>query len=206
MAAKKGTKGASNRPRPPSNSGPQFSNWTIFGAGFFAGIFVCILMWQAVLQPEQQKAIAAAKPKPAAAKPEPKADTSATKFDFFTLLPEREVIVPDREVDRSTAQETSRSGTTTADSGNRASTNTNKPKEYFILQAGSFRNDKDADRRRAQILLLGLEAQIERVEANGDTWNRVYVGPFPTSGKASNAKAKLIGEKIDTLLLRRKAG
>nr|WP_246386788.1 SPOR domain-containing protein [Litorivivens lipolytica] len=72
------------------------------------------------------------------------------------------------------------------------------------MQAGSFKTNADADRRRAELLLLGLEAKIEAVEANGDTWHRVYVGPFTSRSKLSKARTTLISEGIETLLLKRK--
>ena len=76
--------------------------------------------------------------------------------------------------------------------------------ERYILQAGSFRQGADADRRRAQILLLGLDAKVESVEANGDRWHRVYVGPFQSHNTLTDARSKLINESIDTLVIRQK--
>ena len=163
-------KGASSRPR-PSKQKPEISRWTLFGAGFFCGIFTCIFLWQALIEPKQ--AAASKEASTAAPKPEPApatTDSSQTQFDFFTLLPEREVIVPDTERLPERRNERSASTENGADA---APATEAADKQYFILQAGSFKNLADADRRRAQILLLGLDAKIETVEANGDTWNRV---------------------------------
>ena len=47
-----------------------------------------------------------------------------------------------------------------------AQTRTSANTEAYLLQAGSFRQREDADRRRAELLLLGLEPTVE--ETNGD--------------------------------------
>ena len=116
------------------------------------------------------------------------------------MLPEREVIVPD---------ETPQPARKPKVVANEAPPPEDDSKRFqsgerYILQAGSFRNNEDADRRRAQILLLGLDAKVELVEANGDRWHRVYVGPFLTHNTLSSARSKLINESIDTLVIRQK--
>lgn len=176
--AKRHSRGATRS----NNSGTPY--WVVFCAGALCGGFLTFLIFLGGVgsQPGNgaTKQDTAAAPKPA--KPDRKADNN-TQFDFFTLLPEREVIVPDeqpRDVAPSTEQ------------------------YNYILQAGSFKTGKDADRRRAELLLLGLEAKIEAVEANGDTWHRVYVGPFTSRSKLSKARSTLISEGIETLLLKRK--
>ena len=64
----------------------------------------------------------------------------------------------------------------------------------------------DADRLRARLILMGLEARMEQVSAaSGDIWHRVQVGPFSDRSKLSKARSMLISEGIDTLLLKRKA-
>ncbi len=180
MATAKRGRGAT---RSDNNGTPA---WVVFCAGALCGGFLTFLMFLGSIGDGSNgtnsgKLTSAAAPKPA--KPEKKASTSDTQFDFFTLLPEREVIVPD-EQPRDVAPST---------------------EEYnYILQAGSFKTSKDADRRRAELLLLGLEAKIEAVQANGDTWHRVYVGPFTSRSKLSKARSTLISEGIETLLLKRK--
>ena len=48
----------------------------------------------------------------------------------------------------------------------------------FILQAGSFKQYQEADRLKASLALLGVQAHIQKVEVNNDTWHRVRIGPF----------------------------
>lgn len=182
-----------------SNPKPGLPASVLLGIGFIAGVICSVLVFQGLdRDPASAPAVASSTKK--TPKAEEKPVTTSTKFDFFTLLPEREVIVPD---DTPSVK---------------AVTNTQPPPvspkeerpalpkgEKYILQAGSFRQAADADRRRAQILMLGLDAKVEAVEANGDRWHRVYVGPFTSHNTLSGARAKLISESIDTLVVRQKA-
>ena len=106
------------------------------------------------------------------------------RFDFYQLLKDQEVTVPD-----SIAQELA---------------NQSAKDITYLLQAGSFRNSADADRLRAQLLLLNLTATIEKVKAsNGDDWHRVIVGPFESRSKLAKARSILASNEIDSLLLKR---
>jgi len=119
----------------------------------------------------------------------------ATRFDFYTLLPEREVIVPnEREAIKSNDKQKANAGQAP----------TPETEESFFLQVGSFRSAQEADRRRAQIILLGLDATVESVQANGDTWYRVQSGPFASRDKLSKARTQLSGAGIESLLLKQK--
>ena len=75
--------------------------------------------------------------------------------------------------------------------------------EVFLLQAGSFRQREDADRRRAELLLLGLEPRVEETTSDNGRWFRVYLGPFSSHAAMSKARGLTAAQDIDTLLLRR---
>jgi len=194
---KKTTRGAT---RSPERQGLPAS--ALLGTGFIAGIICSVLIYSTIISKHPEREAKLAETKAAAAKEKAQQDrkevTTNTKFDFFTVLPEREVIVTDEQrpapkpagitkpADKPPVDKPDISG------------------ERYILQAGSFRQGVDADRRRAQILLLGLDAKVESVEANGDRWHRVYVGPFQSHNTLSDARSKLISESIDTLVIRQK--
>ncbi len=197
QAPKKTSRGAT---RSPASTGLPAS--VLLGTGFIAGIVCSVLVFSALSkQPNNEVKVAAEKTAAAAkVKADRKEVSTNTKFDFFTLLPEREVIVNDeRPAPKPVA-------TTTAPKNERppAEAKPDPNIEKYILQAGSFRQNTDADRRRAQILLLGLDAKVESVEANGERWHRVYVGPFQSHNTLSDARSKLINESIDTLVIRQK--
>ncbi len=71
----------------------------------------------------------------------------AARFDFYNLLPKFEVIIPEQEPN------------VQAESGPQAVV---EPGVY-VLQAGSFTEYRDADRRRATLAMQGIESKIQRV-------------------------------------------
>ncbi len=120
--------------------------------------------------------------------PTPDKQAEETYFEFYTLLPESEVIVPshDEMVTTPSTPESTESIT-------------------YMLQAGSFRNAADADRLRARLLLMGLEAKVQTVSVRqGETWHRVQVGPFKTTQTTQKAQTMLTNANIETLLLKLK--
>lgn len=83
------------------------------------------------------------------------------KFNFYTILPELEVLIPEEEI---------------RPPENKKSADTGISKRY-ILQVGSFRSRQDAERRKATVALLGLEASINQVSIDNEKWHRVRIGP-----------------------------
>lgn len=195
MAAKKRPTRGATRSKANSKGMPAS---ILLGTGFIAGILSTVLVFNAIGERDVAKVAAAPKSEPKKAAVS-KTETT-TKFDFFTVLPEREVIVPDETPPPKPKSKV----VTTDNTASRPADKRFQSDERYILQAGSFRSNEDADRRRAQILLLGLDAKVESVQANGDLWHRVYVGPFQSHNTLSSARAKLIGEAIDTLVIRQK--
>lgn len=123
---------------------------------------------------------------------------TVTKFDFYTLLPEREVIVPN---DRDAMKASDKSKPADQQASSQTADN-----EQLFLQVGSFRSAQEAERRRAQIKALGLNAKVEEVIANSDTWYRVQAGPFTSREQLSKARDQLKASGIESLLLRQKQG
>jgi cell division protein FtsN len=127
---------------------------------------------------------------------QPDETKTVTKFDFYTLLPEREVILPsDREALKAVAKPKVIAG---------QQQNAAVETEQLFLQAGSFRSAQEAERRRAQIKALGLDAKVEGVTASADTWYRVQAGPFTSREQLSKARDQLSAAGIESLLLRQK--
>ncbi len=117
----------------------------------------------------------------------PQPEAPAPRFDFYTRLQEqRPGPAPEEQ---------------SAPSDN-ASPEPAKG-DYYLLQAGSFRQQEDADRRRAELLLLGLEPRIEPGESDSGRWYRVYLGPFESHADMSRARSLTAAQQIETLLLKR---
>lgn len=80
-----------------------------------------------------------------------------------------------------------------------------KPKDTtrYTLQAGSFKNKADADRRRATAALSGLPVKVQKVTVKeGEEWYRVVVGPFTGKENTKEARQTLQGEGIDSLMIK----
>ena len=74
----------------------------------------------------------------------------------------------------------------------------------YILQVGSFPRAEDADKLRAQLILLNLDASIERVEIRkGEIWHRVVVGPFNNQNELTTARSQLVKNEYNALVLKR---
>ncbi|MGI9283841.1 MAG: SPOR domain-containing protein [Pseudomonadales bacterium] len=131
--------------------------------------------------------------------------TKKPRFEFYSLLPEAEVEVADQQ---EVPVVESSSNTATQSHSQTAPLTSARPTAngtQYVLQAGSFRRHNDADRRRAELLLMGLRANIEKVDLSpSDSRHRVYAGPFDTHSTMLDARKQLAQAKIDTLILKRR--
>ena len=100
----------------------------------------------------------------------PKTSNEKPRFEFYTILSELEVFVPEPEIE-------SKNEVKTINSRNNALSENSSGKKY-LLQAGSFKNNADAERLKATLGLLGVQSSIESVSINNDSWHRVRIGPF----------------------------
>jgi hypothetical protein len=74
----------------------------------------------------------------------------------------------------------------------------------YLLQAASFRSRDDADRLRAELLLLDLPAQTSAVTVGSSVWYRVTVGPFSDQRSAQQAMTQLRERNLAAMLVKRK--
>ena len=64
--------------------------------------------------------------------------------------------------------------------------------ESYYLQAGNYGTPEEAERARAAVLLLGLDAFIVvREDARGATGHRVRIGPYVDKAELTEAKKRL---------------
>ena len=109
-----------------------------------------------------------------------------SRFTFYDMLPNFEVVIPEQEPD------------VEADVEPRAIV---KPGLY-ILQAGSFTRFEDADRRRAELALQGIESSIQRVTIDDKTYHRVRIGPMDDLEELNMLRSRLRAAKIDVIRIR----
>jgi cell division protein FtsN len=197
MARKPASRGASRSSRKPERQVPA---WVWVFTGVVCGGFVVFLYHLATLR-GQAPDMAGQNGKPVVEKPAETVDTGP-RFDFYAVLPKMEVIVPKGEDDPQPSRRTP-----PADAGTDGETEVAAAdrQEQYLLQAGSFRRNDDADRRRGELILHGLTARVQPVSmGNGDTWYRVMVGPFDNANAAHRAQDKLASAGIETLAIRAK--
>ena len=76
-------------------------------------------------------------------------------------------------------------------------------KANYYLQAGAFQNADDADNVKAQLALLGIEAQIQTsVIADKGVIHRVRIGPFTAMDAVNSTRALLVQNNIDAELVK----
>ena len=167
------------RRQPQARSG---GGWRWYGAGVLTGVFLSFLLYLGTLPGPGGGLAGTGEAETEEPAPKP-------RFDFYTLLPEQTIEV---ELEPGEIQRPRDTATTAAT-------------EQYLLQAGSFRQREDADRRRAELLLLGLEPRVEEATGDNGRWYRVYLGPYDSRSKMAKARSLTAGQDIDTLLLKRGA-
>ena len=168
-----------------TNSPPSRGTW--FAAGMLTGAFSTGLLWLALQTPD--RLLMSEDPAPSGGPASDGSETTAgskqdeLRFDFYTLLPQQRVEVDVDQADIDAARNSRNS-------------------DQYLLQAGSFRLEEDADQRRADLILLGLDVRIQETTNDNGRWYRVYIGPFDSRSKLAKARSLTAQEGIDTLLLR----
>ena len=72
----------------------------------------------------------------------------------------------------------------------------------YILQINSFNNAEDADKRRAEVLMAGVDAQIVKKRlSNEQTVYQVISRPMSTPQMAAEAQRQLLNSRIDSLIV-----
>ncbi len=74
----------------------------------------------------------------------------------------------------------------------------------YVLQAGAYRSQDDADGMKAKLALIGYEARVISAEVNGQTMYRVRVGPYAQLDDMNKVRAKLAESGIEASVVRQK--
>jgi cell division protein FtsN len=165
-----------------------------FGVGTLVGVVLatCLFVYVNDKRAAARDAVAETpRPEPhrvAPADPDASAATSTEKYTFYDRLPNFEVVVPekDKEVMKRDLP---------------ATAPVERPGVY-VLQAGSYRNESDADRVRAQLALQGIEATVQRVAVDTDVWHRVRIGPITKLEQLNRLRKQLQAADVDALVIR----
>lgn len=147
--------------------------------------------------------------------------STSLEFEFPDLLREMKVLVPDDEVPeppRAVPAPRAKPAPLTKPEAKVAApakpaTAPAKPKasppaerEAYMLQVGSFRNAKDAERLKAQMALMGIETRIQKVTIDGKaTFHRVRSGPYRNHKELDEIRRMLTRKNIKSIVIRWKS-
>jgi len=161
-----------------------------FATGLICGLAVAVLVH---LYHSGRDAPAAtpqrgAAPAPAEAGP---AAAVGDRFEFYDILPEFEMPVETEPTD------------TTGSPRPATPVPATLPPGSYYLQAGSFRQHAEADRRKASLALLGISSAIQQVTIDGNqTRFRVRVGPIYEAARLNALRSQLDAAEIQNYTVR----
>jgi cell division protein FtsN len=183
---------ARNRRRTSAVAGTRRRNgapaWVLVLAGLAVGAFVVAAAWVVRDRLAAQPAPTAAAP--ARPVPKPRARPSEAppekRFEFYEMLPNFEVVVPeeDRDVRR-----------------NGSPAPVDVPGMY-VLQAGSYGSFAEADRVKAQLALLGIGSQIQKITVEDRQYHRVRIGPLDDLAELNRYRKRLREAGVEALVIR----
>jgi cell division protein FtsN len=184
----------------PARRSLEPTRWRDFGAGLLVGAVLMAGAF-AVAHRAQHASLDAPRPEPrrlarpdsvapdpAAADPAASgpAGQSSERYDFYKMLPHFEVVVPEKERDVKRDVPTA----------------TIQRPGVYVLQAGSYRDESEADRVAKQLALQGVEAKVQRVAVDADVWYRVRIGPISQLADLNRLRKKLYDADIDAIVIR----
>ncbi len=148
-----------------TKTSPGKSHWPWFFSGLISGLFVALIGFLGFFGTGSLQNINNTISSLDAISGDP--NDEGTDFGFYTRLSEAEVVVDVVAVELQPEIE-------------------ENPNIYRV-QAGSFNVLGDAEKLRAEIILIGLDASISQAEVLGQTMYRVQAGPFVGNASADDA-------------------
>lgn len=168
----------------------------LVGVGMAAGVIWYLKNSPSPFMQKEQKAV---KPPIDTAKSAPQAQptTAASgvgsgkpRFEFYKVLTDKQdatVVAPPKPADKPKAAD-SKSATVF---------------EPQILQVGSFSSENDAEKLKARLALLGVEAGIQTATIpDKGVWYRVRVGPYKNSDEMNRARSFMKQNGVDSTPMR----
>ena len=194
-------------------------NLLSFLSGLSIGLlvaFIVFLRYQ-VVEPEPGGNVGS----PAAdSRAETERDQPDVKFTFYDTLRNKKVNISEwMAVEKGQQEEADDQGSVEISERDESGNNTDEQEQYaagdpdagddmtaYVLQVGSFRDFSSADRVKAELALLGIFADIQRVLLNEqDVRHRVRLGPFKSIDEMRDIRRRLQDNQIEFVLLELRA-
>ena len=201
--------GAKRKPQSRSSNTGRAPAWLLVLSGLLPGLFIAYLVH---MHHERDGSVADIAGGSSAGDGDARQEdegSSRPRFEFYELLSEMEVVVPDEsEPEVSPIPPGDDTPVPTPEDEAPAAPAPQPEAEpdadaQYMVQAGSFRSHEDADRLKARLALMGVQADIHSVEVDGgETWHRVRIGPFADRGRVEAIRGRLEEENVDSILLR----
>lgn len=189
-----------NKRKRAVSKGPQPGNasWSWFFSGLMTGVIVSIAAYLGVLKLEEDVAESAQTAQVGTSPAEQPA------YTFYDVLTNAEVTVdgpPDAAQTDLVAGNNPPAGTAPLAAGQNVAAAEEKRPDLYLLQAGSFQNQEDAESRRGQIILLNMNASVVEGVVQGRTRYRVQVGPFAGRQSAEDARNLLSANDLESIAM-----
>lgn len=124
------------------------------------------------------------------------AEKESFKYEFYNVLPEREMIIPEYQIE--TRKRLERQAAAKLKGASK------RTGQHYLIQAGAFESYREADKRKAQLILLGQNAYLEKAIMDDKTWHRVKLGPFSSLNEADQVRQRLNSEQIQSVIMKQK--
>ena len=192
--------------------------WMWFASGLVIGVLLSFLVYLATFAPDPARPAVATTTTTPSPTPEPtqKSPQHKPEFSFYSDLPKITVDRSAREEPAPAEKPAAAPPAHTENAAEQQGAGTEPPVPAPIkappvknavevpepvaltLQAGAFRDAADANRRRADITLLGYPSRVETVTgASAGARYRVQVGPFADAAALAGAKGALKDQNIE---------
>lgn len=163
----------------------DFNGWIGLAAGLAIGLAVAfgVHLHYSNLEPAVPLPAVDAPPASAQAPEEPTAlaeSEEPARYDFYDILPNQELEVPESALQKHTARRTLAEGSIT-------------------LQAGAFKQVAEAEKLQAKLAQYGVDAKIQRLSLEDETYYRVRIGPIATVEDLDAVRAKLAEAEVDAM-------
>ncbi|MBI3480206.1 MAG: SPOR domain-containing protein [Nitrosomonadales bacterium] len=190
---------AGNKPSAaPRKSGSSI--WSGVLVGMMVGVGLAAgVAWYLLKSPKpfvSKEPVAKLQPEPARPNPppapveKPAAGDGKQRFEFYKVLTDKDT--PARPAEKPSAS--------------KAHQAESKPVAAYdaqILQAGSFSNVNDAEKLKAKLALLGVEASIQTATIpDKGVWYRVRLGPYKTADALNHTRGFLKQNGVDSTPMR----